>query len=200
MIVKGAQVYEFDRRIEWWTRDSLIGVRNINYENKEETLKKMQEFVKNNTGKPYTPKKRDLIKATVRKNKKEDNNSFFCSQLILSALREAQLIETSVISNNFLPKDFLSSDFDNSVINCSFNPIQIYDKEVFLNKFGKKGDYEKFKNYVKEINLKKKKEKQEKKKNKQKKQETNQTNTESEEEEEEEEQEEQKVENNVSDN
>jgi len=81
----------------------LQGIEPPQMEEIEQTL---LQFALDNSNKPYESNIIELARGFFKANKKEDNQSFFCSELVAAGWKSIGVLGSDQISSNFLPRQF----------------------------------------------------------------------------------------------
>lgn len=113
--VKGVQINSLDWKLKnYWGR---VWIRHLNQPLDWWHKKRLEEFGKKTLGLPYERNLIDLVLSAFgasRRSSKGKKLSFFCSELIVSALQWAGLIDPSVDASSFDPGD-LSLEKDEEI-------------------------------------------------------------------------------------
>ncbi|CRG93971.1 conserved Plasmodium protein, unknown function [Plasmodium gallinaceum] len=94
---------------KWNEAYSRISLRRLTWNNSEENLQKLLDFLKNTVGKKYNLK---IVNFLVSKN--DDNNGYFCSELIGECWKIMGVIPLNTSCSNILPSNF-SEKFEEKI-------------------------------------------------------------------------------------
>jgi hypothetical protein len=108
----GSGVRLFD--LEQWIRHFAgeTAIRPLRVERTEAMRAALLAFYNEARGRPYERNRLELLRSRydgpLLRNRKEDETSFFCSELVAAAYQRMGLLPASPPSNNYTPHDFTS--------------------------------------------------------------------------------------------
>lgn len=78
----------------------------------EDNLKKLDDFIQQQVKKPYEQNLLELLRSNFRSNPRDDNQSYFCSELMIDSYRKLGLFDDNGSHpNNFIPSDFADNGY-----------------------------------------------------------------------------------------
>ncbi len=105
---KGVQLVPLSARVNMYDGDIVIRkLEGVTFDNND--IKKLMEFRREVTGRPYEQDIIELIKAAYDGPfglNTEDLSSLFCSELVAEAYQRLGLLDESIPSNEYTPRDF----------------------------------------------------------------------------------------------
>lgn len=113
----GLQLVEFRKWMrEYYERDprDFMALRRlvVEGENRTERIRQLsdelKQFILQSITTRYEQKQIDLMRCIVKRNKKSDTSSFFCSEVVAECFVRMGVLPKNTISSNYSPKDFSS--------------------------------------------------------------------------------------------
>ena len=106
--------------------DGKVAMREFYFENGKEPDESIVKWqVLSLVGLPYEKNFKELLRAIENKNRKESDNSLFCSELVAKCLIESGYLSDNRTANNYIPKDYSEEYHNLSLISASFGPQKI---------------------------------------------------------------------------
>jgi len=110
--VEGVNISNLEDCLLGWKRSVpglTFGFRrlvNLNPEYRLVMTDKLRTFANQNANKPYERNILEIALGFFNANRKEDNSSFFCSQLVAACWKKVGILSADKISSNYFPSSF----------------------------------------------------------------------------------------------